>query len=457
MAKQQEQVEVLRRVPLFSDLTKRELQQVARTVNDVTHPAGHVIVTEGDKGVGLHIIISGQAKVSRNGRTVARLGPGDYFGEMSMIDGGPRTATVTADTPLRLLGLTFWDFHPLLKTSPSISYKLLVKLCARLREAEGEAPERSIDVGEPPADRYPLTVAMLRVAAAQLDLVVGDLVGNEACLAEAMDWAEGARADVLLLPELAVTGYPPEDLVLRPGFVDANLEVVRRLASRSGDVVTIVGFVDRAAGPGRHAADAVPRTVANAAAVLCAGAIRGVYHKVLLPNYGVFDEDRYFAIGSEPARTWDLGGVVVGVSICEDMWLPDGPPQQQAEAGAQVLLNINASPFHYGKAEEREAMLRQRSAAARVPVVYLNLVGGQDELVFDGASVVIAPDGVVLARAAQFAQDRLLLDLPLPERRPEAAPVPVRTLAVSSDRSPYQRRRRAACWIRTRPRFMPPW
>jgi NAD+ synthase (glutamine-hydrolysing) len=164
-------------------------------------------------------------------------------------------------------------------------------------------------------------------------------------------------------------------------------------------------------GAGRNAADAVPRTVANAAAVLSRGRLRGVYHKVLLPNYGVFDEDRYFSVGAAPDRVWDIGGVVAGISICEDIWLPDGPPARQAAAGAQVLLNINASPFHYGKALAREAMLADRARAAGVPVVYLNLVGGQDELVFDGASVAIAPDGAVLARSPQFEEHRFLVDL----------------------------------------------
>jgi NAD+ synthase (glutamine-hydrolysing) len=268
-------------------------------------------------------------------------------------------------------------------------------------------------------------MTVLRVAGAQLDLVVGDLPGNEARIIEAMRWAEEAGAHVLLLPELAVTGYPPEDLVLRPGFIEANRKVVERLAAASGEVTTVVGFVDRQSGAGRNAADAVPRTVANAAAVLCRGRLRGVYHKVLLPNYGVFDEDRYFSVGVAPDRVWDIGGVVAGISICEDIWLPDGPPARQAAAGAQVLLNINASPFHYGKASAREAMLADRARAAGVPVVYLNLVGGQDELVFDGASVAVAADGEVLARSPQFEEHGLLVDLEVGGAAVDTA-VPVR-------------------------------
>ena len=256
----------------------------------------------------------------------------------------------------------------------------------------------------------------MKVAGAQLNLTVGDLEGNETRIADAMDWAEAEGADVLLVPELAVTGYPPEDLVLRPSFVDANKEVVRRLARRSGRTATVVGFVDHA-NDSRIGDDAFPRQVANAAAVVEDGEIRGVYHKMLLPNYGVFDEDRYFVVGSDPGRTWEIAGIPVGVSICEDIWLSDGPPQAQAAAGAKALLNINASPFHRGKAAAREQMLAARARAAGAPVVYVNLVGGQDELVFDGASLALAADGTVLHRSPQFAEDRFLVDV-LPGSEP---------------------------------------
>jgi NAD+ synthase (glutamine-hydrolysing) len=253
----------------------------------------------------------------------------------------------------------------------------------------------------------------LRVAGAQIDLVVGDLPGNEQKIAAAMDWAEGEGADVLLLPELAVTGYPPEDLVLRPGFVDDNRDVVRRLARRSGRCTTVVGFVDHAGNNHRGSGDALDRRVANAVAIIEGGQLVGTYHKVLLPNYGVFDEDRYFSEGQDADRLWEVAGVPVGVSICEDIWLPDGPPQQQALAGARVLLNVNGSPFHRGKAAGREEMLVARARAAGAPLVYLNLVGGQDELVFDGASVVIAADGTVIHRSPQFVEDRFVVEVPL--------------------------------------------
>lgn len=252
----------------------------------------------------------------------------------------------------------------------------------------------------------------VRVAGAQLDLVVGDVSGNEARIADAIRQAEADEADVLLLPELAVAGYPPEDLALRPDFVEANVQAISRLAQLTSNVTAVVGFLDGASGRPRGAVDAVRRDVANAAAVLGNGAVQGVYHKVLLPNYGVFDEDRYFAVGSEPDRVWDLGGETVGVSICEDIWVPDGPPSQQAASGASVLLNINASPFHRGKSVGREAMLVERARAYGVPVVYLNLVGGQDELVFDGASMVSDAAGRVIHRSPQFEEDFFVVDVP---------------------------------------------
>lgn len=267
----------------------------------------------------------------------------------------------------------------------------------------------------------------LRVAGAQLNLVVGDLDGNHDRIARAMAWAEERGADVLLLPELAITGYPPEDLLIRPAFVQANLDVLRRLAAGSGDVVTVVGFADRVGPVTDPLEDAAVRCVANAAALLYRGEIRGVYHKVLLPNYGVFDEDRYFVPGREPARIWDVGGVPVGVSVCEDIWIPDGPPTHQAAAGARVLLNINASPYHTNKAEERAALLAGQASRSGVPVVYVNLVGGQDELVFEGDSMVFDAAGELLYRAAEFREERFVVDTPLgTPRAPGGAVVTVR-------------------------------
>ena len=266
----------------------------------------------------------------------------------------------------------------------------------------------------------------VRVAGAQIDLVVGDIVGNERRILEAMAWAEDQSADVLLLPELAINGYPPEALVLWDDFVDEGLGSLARLARSSRDTVVVVGFVDRVAQDYLAPGDAVEHTVANAAAVLHRGDIVGTYHKILLPNYGVFDEDRYFAQGDDPGRLWEIGGVATGVSVCEDIWSASGPPAEQARAGARILLNINASPFHRGKAADREKMLAERARGAGVPVVYLNLVGGQDELVFDGASLVLAADGTVVHRSPQFEEDLFVVDVPLTgEAVADGSPIPL--------------------------------
>ncbi len=269
-------------------------------------------------------------------------------------------------------------------------------------------------------------MASLRIAGAQLNVVVGDLEGNGNRIGEAMTWAEEAGADVLLLPELAITGYPPEDLLLRKAFVDGNLEVLDDLAARSGETVVVVGFVDRAEEEPPRLDDAVERRTANAAALLAGGEVRAVYHKALLPNYGVFDEDRYFVPGPADGRLFDVGGAAVGVSICEDIWVPDGAPAAQAGAGAQVLVNINGSPYHLGKGAERVELLSGQARRFGLPLVYLNLVGGQDELVFDGQSMAFDGEGNMLFRAGQFTEEQFLLDLELPERRTGVETIPVR-------------------------------
>ena len=251
----------------------------------------------------------------------------------------------------------------------------------------------------------------MRIAGAQMNLDVGDLEGNCRRILDAMDWAEGQGADLLVFPELAISGYPPEDLALRGDFLRANRTVLERLASRSARTVTVVGFLDFSC-PVAGAPDTSPRRVANAAAILGSGRILGVYHKEHLPNYGVFDERRWFYPGRNPVRTWPVADTTVGVSVCEDLWVDEGPWRMLAEAGAGVIVNINASPYHMGKAAEREALVSRRARAAGVPVVYLNLVGGQDELVFDGASLVAGSDGHILHRGTQFAEERFVLEIP---------------------------------------------
>ncbi len=238
----------------------------------------------------------------------------------------------------------------------------------------------------------------LRLALAQINPTVGDLAGN---VAKIREWTERARAegaDVVCFPELAVTGYPPEDLLLRPSFIEDNLDAVRELAAGTRGIVSVVGFVDR------------QDDIYNAAAVLADGRIAGVYHKRFLPNYGVFDENRYFQEGVD-APVFELGDVVFGVNVCEDIWYQGGPSQEQAHAGASLIININASPYHRGKRAFRERMVATRASDNAVFVAYLNAVGGQDELVFDGGSMIFGPDGELVARAPMFDEDLLITDL----------------------------------------------
>lgn len=248
----------------------------------------------------------------------------------------------------------------------------------------------------------------LRVALAQINPVVGDLEGNVRRVVESIHRARELEAHVVLFPELAIPGYPPEDLLLKPDFVEANLAAVQEAARHATDVVAVVGFADRA------------NYLYNAAAVCGKGRVQGVYHKRLLPNYGVFDEKRYFAPGQQ-APVFLLGDVPVAVNICEDIWFPDGPCAVQARAGALVVFNINGSPYHRGKWRQREEMLRTRARDCGVMVCYVNLVGGQDELVFDGDSVVIDRDGRVLARAPQFEEALLVCDLDVAAARRQRA------------------------------------
>lgn len=251
-------------------------------------------------------------------------------------------------------------------------------------------------------------MTVLRIALAQLNPTVGDLDGNLAKLLDAYERADAAGCDIVAFPELAITGYPPEDLVLKPGFVADNLAALDRFAAATRACTAIVGFVD------------VGRDLYNAAAVCAGGRVVGTYHKRHLPNYAVFDEQRYFtpgtgdAGGSDPLELYEIGGVKVGISICEDIWAPVGPLATQAAGGAELSVNINGSPFHWGKALDRERMVATRAQDAHTAIVYVNQVGGQDELVFDGGSLVVDADGRLLARAPQFVEDLMIVDVPIP-------------------------------------------
>jgi NAD+ synthase (glutamine-hydrolysing) len=266
----------------------------------------------------------------------------------------------------------------------------------------------------------------LRLAAAQLNTVVGDLPGNVDRVLGALAEAEAAGADLCVVPELAIPGYPPEDLLLKPGFVADNVTALEKVAAATGRCAIVVGYVG---------ASADGRGLANAAAVCAGGRVVGIYRKRFLPNYGVFDEQRWFISSAAPPTLFQVAGAWVGVSICEDVWFPDGPVAEQGWAGADVVINLNASPYNRGRRPERIAMLTERVAEAGCAIAYVNQVGGQDELVFDGDSLIVGADGTLLATGAQFATDLVVVDLPVgggagsdPPPVPATAPSHARSL-----------------------------
>jgi NAD+ synthase (glutamine-hydrolysing) len=266
-------------------------------------------------------------------------------------------------------------------------------------------------------------VARLRVALCQINTTVGDLDGNVDRVVAALGEAADRGCDLAVFPELALTGYPPEDLLLKPGFVGDNRRALDRVARASGACAAVVGFVD------------VGRDLYDAAAVCAFGQVQAIYHKRNLPNYAVFDEQRYFAPGTGVSPLVEVAGVRVGVSICEDAFSPTGPIAAQAAGGAELVVNINASPYYANRLAERERMLATRASDASCALVYVNQVGGQDELIFDGASMVFDAQGDVLARAGQFTEETLVCDvevLPVfrkrlldPRGRAVEAPLPV--------------------------------
>ncbi|MEJ5308324.1 MAG: NAD+ synthase [Anaerolineae bacterium] len=278
-----------------------------------------------------------------------------------------------------------------------------------------------------------------RIAMAQINTLVGDLEGNARKIETGIQRARELGADLVLFPELSVTGYPPEDLLLKPAFLEANLAIVARLARATQGITAIVGFAD------------MDDDVYNAAAILHDGAWIHTYRKHYLPNYAVFDEDRYFRRG-ETIPIYRRDKIAFGVSICEDIWYPAGPPEIQAlQGGARLLVNISASPYHAGKAAMREQMLVTRATDNAAVVAFCNLVGGQDELVFDGGSVIIDERGQVIARGAQFAEDFIVADVDLgavfrrrlhDPRRRKAAAAPLTDIslaAIAQDRLPPNR------------------
>ena len=262
-------------------------------------------------------------------------------------------------------------------------------------------PKRVVAAGASPGAGLRYNTPMQRIfrlALAQFNPTVGDVAGNTARIIDLIGAARAAHADLVAFPELAVTGYPPEDLLFKPSFLADNAAAVERIAAATRGIAAVVGCV------------AVGDDIANAAAVIHDCRLIDQYHKIYLPNYGVFDEDRYFRKG-ETGPVYVINGVSVGVNICEDIWYPVGPTAVQRDAGAAIIVNINASPFHAGKAAQRERMIATRAADHGIYIAYLNTVGGQDELVFDGASVICGPDGTVIARAPAFEDCLLVADL----------------------------------------------
>ncbi len=241
---------------------------------------------------------------------------------------------------------------------------------------------------------------VIRLALAQINVTVGDLAGNEQKIRDSIQKARKFQADLIAFPELAITGYPPEDLLLRPQFVQDNINCLQRIIPETRDITAIVGF-----------SNLEKNKLFNAAAIISDGKFINVYHKVHLPNYSVFDEERYFEAGDRPLIL-ELNEIKIGISICEDIWIENSVIETQAlSTGAEIILNISSSPYHSGKVEERENLLKNNALNNRAIICYVNLIGGQDELVFDGNSLVVNEQGEILIRGKQFEEDLILFDL----------------------------------------------
>ena len=259
-----------------------------------------------------------------------------------------------------------------------------------------------------------------RLALAQINPTVGDIPGNTAKILDYLERAREAGADLVAFPELATTGYPPEDLLFKKSFLIDNVDAMAKVAAASRGIAVVLGYVNIVSL--ERPSEEVGPQVTNAAALCYGGKLVDTYHKIFLPNYGVFDEQRYFQKGSE-CPVYRIGGVDVGVNICEDIWYPVGPTTVQCQAGAELIVNINASPFHAGKRAFREDMIAQRALENGLTVAYVNTVGGQDELVFDGSSIICNTTGGLVARGPAFQEWLLITDLEFPD----AAAKPSRT------------------------------
>ena len=267
----------------------------------------------------------------------------------------------------------------------------------------------------------------VRIALAQMNCIMGDFSYNARQIRSLIRKARSKKADLVLFPELALSGYPPEDLLLKRDFVEENLRCLRSLASTTNHIVLVTGFVERD-----------QRNLYNSAALMAHGKLLGSYRKIELPNYGVFDEKRYFEPGGTLVRfTWN--GLVFGLTICEDIWVSNGPGKKYCEAGGvDILLNISSSPYHVGKSAKREKLMRKKAREFKTCIAYVNLVGGQDELVFDGNSLVVDSKGKVLARGRPFEEDLILVDLETPtnqssRKKPGSkTSIPLKTYRIAS-------------------------
>ena len=261
----------------------------------------------------------------------------------------------------------------------------------------------------------------IRIAGAQKSFPVGAIQKNKQTILDCFEAAEEKEADILIFPELALTGYPPEDLLLRESFVGKNFAVLEELAEFSSSTSGVVGFVDRNLDDNHT--DKQKRDIANAAAIIQNGDVKGIYHKCFLPNYSVFDEARYFAKGNNPGNVFWYEDIGIGISICEDIWIEDGPSSQQVENGASLIININASPYDQNKTDLRKELVVKQAKKLGVPIIYLNMVGGQDELVFDGGSFVVDGKGEILYQAQQFEEEIFYIDLDLEVKEQPKGPI----------------------------------
>ena len=251
----------------------------------------------------------------------------------------------------------------------------------------------------------------IRITGAQCSFSVGAIQENKETILNCFEEAESVESDIVIFPELAITGYPPEDLLLRESFIGKNFAVLEEIAAFSSHTSGVIGFVDRKNDP--HNQDNNKRTIANAAAIVQNGDVRGIYHKSFLPNYSVFDEARYFSKGTEPNTLFWYDDIAIGINICEDIWIEDGPAEEQVKQGASLIININASPYDIHKSKTRKDIVMKKALKLNVPIIYLNMVGGQDELVFDGGSFVVNDLGEIIYQASSFKEEVFHLDIDL--------------------------------------------